>query len=75
MKYLTYHTPDTGHVMIAFSGNLSHAHVAKALGIGEVRSAGFISRTATGFYCRGHSQSLEVSSLVNDSKFADAFFK
>lgn len=74
MKYITYKDPDLGPVLFAFSGNLSHAHVAKCLGVREVRSAGFICRTSDGIYCHGHSQSLGVGSLVSDSKLATAFF-
>ena len=75
MKYLTYHAPDLGPVLIAFSGQLSHAHVAKCLGVRDVRSAGFISRTSDGIYCHGASESLGVGSLVSDSKLATAYFK
>ncbi len=75
MKYLTYLDAGSGPVLICFSGNLSHAHVAKCLGIREVRSAGFICRTSDGIYCHGASENHGVGSLVSDSKLATAFFK
>lgn len=75
MKYLTYTDAELGPVLIAFSGQLNHAHVAKCLGVREVRSAGFIARASDGIYCYGASESLGVGSLVADSKLATSFFQ
>lgn len=77
MKYITFIQSGLGPAFVAFSGDISHADMAKALGVAaaEVRSAGFICQTATGLYCHGHSQSLGVGSLVSDSQFATSCFK
>lgn len=74
MKYLTFNQ-DGVPTLIAFTSNLSHAQVARSMGIREVRSAGFICRTSDGMFCHGASESLKVGSLVSDSKLASFFFQ
>ena len=75
MKYITHLDDKIGPVLLTFSGNVSHKDAAKAFGVSEVRSAGFISLTSTGLYCHGSSQSLGVASLVSDSKLANSLFR
>jgi len=75
VKYITWFSQEMGPVVVCFSGQLSHAHVARCLGVRDVRSAGFVTATSNGFLCHGHPESLKVGSLVSDTTLVEKFFR
>lgn len=75
MKYITFNDQSVGPSMVCFSDGLSHAHVAKCMGIREPKSAGFITQTNNDLWCHGHSESLGVASKVGDSDLAKIMFR
>lgn len=75
MKYITLHCEVAGIALLVFSGNLSHADVARKHGVKKVLSAGFIRLKGGALHCEGRSESLDVPSRPSDSQLANAYFQ
>lgn len=74
-KYLSFWT-ENGAGFVTWTGEWSHAEMADRLGAKKVNGAGFIQLTRAGeLKCEGHSESLDVAALPQDSQLANNLFR